>query len=164
MRVWAVAVLLLSSAQAHNVQAECAFPSLTAAMTDSSTAWVFSGRVREITTVTAGQIATIDVDRVWKGAVPARVVVYYTAIFDGIALQLQERYLVFAGIQSPAERARFGVTDLKRRPTRRTVAPFRCSRPTTRNGFSEMLAAGPRLKYPDELPPTVAPETLDLTT
>ena len=108
MRPWAIVLLILLSARP--AQAECVGMRLD----DSSFAWVFSGRVRDITTVTFGasQIATIDVDRVWKGAVPARIVVYYTAVFDGIALQPQERYLVFAYIQSPTERTGFGITDL----------------------------------------------------
>jgi hypothetical protein len=81
-------------------------------MNDDSIAWVFSGSVTEATRVTAGQIATIDVDRVWKGAVPARVRLYNRQGFaEQTDFQLRERYLVSAYVQSPAARARFAVTD-----------------------------------------------------
>jgi len=112
MRVWAVVVLVLFIA--NPAQAECILRTLEHVMPDSSIAWVFSGRIREATRVAAGQIATIDVDRVWKGAVPARVVVYQRGNAELVDLQFQERYLVFAYIQSRAQRARFSVTDLEK--------------------------------------------------
>jgi hypothetical protein len=81
-------------------------------MNDSSITWVFSGTVREVSRVGAGQVATIEVDRIWKGAVPARVRIYNRQdIGETTDFQLQERYLVTTYRQSTADRARFGVAD-----------------------------------------------------
>ena len=113
MRVWAVMVLLLLLI-ARPARGACDVLSLERLMKDNSIAWVFSGTVRDVARVPAGQIATIDVDRVWKGPVPPRVVVYNRQDFaERTDFQLQKRYLVTAYVQSPPDRARFAVTDEK---------------------------------------------------
>ena len=102
-----------ASIQRTTAQAVCVVLPLEQLMNDSSIAWVFSGTVREVSRVAAGQVATIDVDRVWKGAVPARVRVSNRQedLEERTDFQLQERYLVTTYVQSTADRARFGVTD-----------------------------------------------------
>ena len=56
-----------------------------------------------------GQIVTFDVDRVWKGQVQQRFVLYNSRAIEGITFQQGQRYVVFAHWLKPRERERLGL-------------------------------------------------------
>jgi hypothetical protein len=147
MRLWAVVVLLLSSARP--AQAACVLLPLEQLMNESSTAWVFSGTVREVSRVAAGQVAAIDVDGVWKGTVSARVLVYNRQedLEERTDFQLQERYLVITYVQSTADRAQFGVTD-----ERTTYEANGCTIQPFSSDYAKMILGNTPSRPPSQKP------------
>jgi hypothetical protein len=88
-----------------------------------STAVIFSGTLRGSYRLTAGQVATFDVERVWKGRVPKQVIIYRSSRPPDpgpgreIAGSSKARpwvtgvsYFVMAAWMTADERAEFGVT------------------------------------------------------
>jgi len=82
----------------------------------------FSGTVAAVTNVPGGQVATFEVDRVWRGRVPTRVTVYNVTgdvTSDGTELTLSTaqrvgrglRYFVFTHKPNDKERVIFGLKD-----------------------------------------------------
>lgn len=75
---------------------------------------VFSGTVLKISANTAsawgGQIITVDVDRVWKGAPTKQFVIYsFTRTPERFEFTIGEKYVVLAHIQTAEERTEFGL-------------------------------------------------------
>lgn len=109
-----VAVVLEATATAQGVVAfpQCGggFLGLTDLIARSETTAVFSGIVATARHPDAAVIVTFDVDRVWKGAISKRTVVYRPnpvtpdsrQVFD-----LGERYVVVAHRVTAAEREQF---------------------------------------------------------
>ncbi len=94
--------------------------------TDLKMAWrlanraapVFRGVVRDVATVAGGEVSTFEVDRVWRGRVPARLLVFnHTGEVDSSgrefvmstsqSLIVGERYVIFARDPTLAERQLF---------------------------------------------------------
>jgi hypothetical protein len=79
---------------------------------------VFSGTVQDVSFAPAGQTATFQVSRVWKGRVGRRTVLYNGNSLmmqdERIELQSGRTYLVIAHRQSPDERAAFHVPSASR--------------------------------------------------
>jgi hypothetical protein len=73
---------------------------------------IFSGRVDRVDAVPGGQVVTFVVDRVWKGQVTERTVVYNRqtpGASEEIAFVPTMRYFVMAYLPVAEERAAFGL-------------------------------------------------------
>ena len=64
---------------------------------------VFDGTVSEIEPVQGGWAATMDVHRVWKGKVAARVTAYYRISIDGPVFKKGQRAVHFGQIKTGKE-------------------------------------------------------------
>ena len=92
---------------------ECVTLSMSEAV--KSAAIVFTGTMTNVTATKVvdwpGEIATFNVDRVWKGPVTKRFVIYsaapYSLEFFHFALGM--RYIVLAHAHTAAERKQFGI-------------------------------------------------------
>jgi hypothetical protein len=96
--------------------AECVV--LRANVPAQSAALVFSGTATDITANDASEwpsaIITFDVDKVWKGRVTKRFVVYsFTRTAERFTFKIGQAYLVFAHEQTEAERhdLNLGITE-----------------------------------------------------
>ena len=97
--------------------------------TDLASAWrladraapVFRGTVRIVAKVAGGQVATFEVDRVWRGRVPARIFVYNhtgevgssgreSVMSTAQSLTVGERYVIFARDPTAKERQLIATT------------------------------------------------------
>ena len=86
-------------------RAECAFETMSQAMSSPTTVAVFSGTVTEIEE-SAGAIAhvvTFDVQRVWKGTVTKRVSLYQLNTTEAIQFSAGVPYLIVANRLPPGE-------------------------------------------------------------
>jgi hypothetical protein len=99
------------------VTAICIVPTLDRLLSDDHVAVLFKGTVVDLRPVRlpppfeAGDVATFQVARVWKGQVHQDVTVYFVrgSGLEGFPLELRKEYLVVAHLQSPVERRTFGL-------------------------------------------------------
>ena len=101
----------------QSVRAICIVPTLDRLLSDDGVAVLFRGTVVDLRPVSlpppleAGDVATFQVARVWKGQVHQGVTVYFVRGngLEGVPLELRKEYLVVAHLQSPVERRTFGL-------------------------------------------------------
>jgi hypothetical protein len=94
----------------------CILQTLDRLLSDDRVAVLFRGTVVDLKPVSlpppleAGDIATFQVARVWKGQVHENVTVYFRrGGLEGVPLELRKEYLVIAHLQSQVERQAFGL-------------------------------------------------------
>ena len=93
-----VAAVLLTSFTTPMLHKECVRVTGQSVLSDKSVELVFGGQVAAVTEISeVGYRATFDVERVWKGSVPARVSLYvpYTQP-EGPQFLLAQRRVVLA--------------------------------------------------------------------
>jgi hypothetical protein len=101
----------------QSVRAICILPTFDRLLSDDRVAVLFRGTVVDLRPVRlpppleAGDVATFQVARVWKGQVHRDVTVYFVRgnALEGFPLELRKEYLVVAHLQSPVERRTFGL-------------------------------------------------------
>jgi hypothetical protein len=100
----------------QSARAICILQTLDRLLSDDRVAVLFKGTVVDLKPVSlpppleAGDIATFQVARVWKGQVHENVTVYFWGGgVEGVPLELRKEYLVIAHLQSPVERQAFGL-------------------------------------------------------
>src|SRR5712691_3445730 len=94
------------------VGAVCVEMSLNDLLVRETIVAVFSGTVQELERVSAGQVVAVTVDRVWKGEVGERRVIYnrqQNGVDEQITFTPKTRYFVVAYRPKAAERALFGL-------------------------------------------------------
>jgi hypothetical protein len=104
----AAAMCLMAAWTPLAAGAECV--NLSAKAAKDYAAFVFDGTVTAVERLETGEyMATLDVHRVWKGKVPARVSVYYVRNIDGPSFNEGQRTIIFALPQTAKIREDFGV-------------------------------------------------------
>lgn len=108
----ASAIAFACAAFPRPVAAVCVVMSLDDLLVRETIIAVFSGTVQQVESVPAGQIVTLAVDRVWKGQVDGRSVVYNRqepGADEQITFAPKTRYFVVAYRPIATERAAFGM-------------------------------------------------------
>src|ERR1044072_5353570 len=99
MRTLVLFLLFSSTVARGSAEALCITRSLSDQIKDSRMQTIFLGTVVDLQSVTSGQVATFDVERLWHGPASFRVVLYvYSELrkSTGITLKLGQRYVVGA--------------------------------------------------------------------
>jgi hypothetical protein len=108
----ASAIALACAFSPQPVGAVCVEMSLNDLLVRETVVAVFSGTVQEAERVSAGQVVTLAVDRVWKGEVGERRVIYNRQekrVDEQITFTPKTRYFVVAYRPNVTERALFGL-------------------------------------------------------
>lgn len=102
---------LMLAASATSAIAKCVLADLRLAKDRASL--VFEGTVTEVyeSGIANELVATIDVQRVWKGNVGRRVVVYFVRSIEGPEFDTDGRIIVFARPQTPDLRKLAGLPE-----------------------------------------------------
>src|SRR5690349_12203853 len=102
--VWSKRVVLLSGLVMAVVMgpAFAACPYLTTPQALTTATVVFSGEVITLEPLYSAMIATFRVDRVWKGTVPAEIVLYQIHTAESVPLAEGARYVIFGMPANPA--------------------------------------------------------------
>jgi hypothetical protein len=111
--LWAASAIALACAFCPQpVGAICVEMPLNDLLVRETIVAVFSGTVQEVERVSAGQIVTVTVDRVWKGEVGGRRVIYnrqQKGVDEQITFTPKTRYFVVAYRPNATARALFGL-------------------------------------------------------
>ena len=91
-------------------EAVCVIMPLDYYLKEASVTALFRGTVREVKRVPAGQIVTVDVDRVWKGRVLRSTVVYHDLTSEEAdPMAIGKAYVIFTHRLTMTERKAFSL-------------------------------------------------------